>query len=109
MALVARTKATSVRPGASGEEALTLFKGGLKNYKGLVTDVNSKGRMSACPEFYGLKNKGVVNAVRSKEYHGRLCGQKNSRHDHNGPRLDIGCCCDRGAVHYRKLRSGYQG
>ena len=31
---------------SSGEEALTLFKGGLKNYKALVTDVNLKGRMS---------------------------------------------------------------
>ena len=31
---------------SSGEEALTLFKGGLKNYKALVTDVSLKGRMS---------------------------------------------------------------
>lgn len=31
---------------SSGEEALTLFKGGTKNYKALVTDVNLKGRMS---------------------------------------------------------------
>ena len=31
---------------SSGEEALTLFKGRLKNYKALVTDVNLKGRMS---------------------------------------------------------------
>ncbi|WP_291866745.1 response regulator [Bradyrhizobium sp.] len=30
---------------SSGEEALTLFKGGLKNYKALVTDVNLKGRL----------------------------------------------------------------
>jgi CheY-like chemotaxis protein len=31
---------------SSGEEALTLFKGRLKNYKALVTDVKLKGRMS---------------------------------------------------------------
>lgn len=31
---------------SSGEEALTLFKGGTKNYKALVTDVNLKGRMN---------------------------------------------------------------
>jgi DNA-binding response OmpR family regulator len=31
---------------ASGEEALTLFTGGQKNYAALVTDVNLKGRMS---------------------------------------------------------------
>jgi DNA-binding response OmpR family regulator len=31
---------------SSGEEALTLFKGGLKNYKALVTDVSLKGRIS---------------------------------------------------------------
>src|SRR5712672_3701092 len=31
---------------SSGEEALTLFKGKLKNYKALVTDKNLKGRMS---------------------------------------------------------------
>jgi CheY-like chemotaxis protein len=31
---------------SSGEEALTLFKGGTKNYKALVTDVSLKGRMS---------------------------------------------------------------
>ncbi len=31
---------------ASGEEALTLFMGGQKNYAALVTDVNLKGRMS---------------------------------------------------------------
>ena len=31
---------------SSGEEALTLFRGGLKNYKALVTDVNLKGRLS---------------------------------------------------------------
>ena len=31
---------------SSGEEALTLFKSGLKNYKALVTDVSLKGRLS---------------------------------------------------------------
>jgi DNA-binding response OmpR family regulator len=31
---------------SSAEEALTLFKGGTKNYKALVTDVNLKGRLS---------------------------------------------------------------
>ena len=31
---------------SSAEEALTLFKGGLKNYRALVTDVNLKGRLS---------------------------------------------------------------
>ena len=31
---------------SSGEEALTLFKGGLKDYKALVTDVSLKGRLS---------------------------------------------------------------
>lgn len=31
---------------SSGEEALTLFKGGIKNYKVLVTDVNLKGTLS---------------------------------------------------------------
>jgi DNA-binding response OmpR family regulator len=31
---------------SSGEEALTLFKGGTKNYKALVTDVNLKGRIN---------------------------------------------------------------
>jgi DNA-binding response OmpR family regulator len=31
---------------SSGEEALTLFKGGTKNYKALVTDVKLKGRLS---------------------------------------------------------------
>ena len=31
---------------SSGEEAPTLFKGGLKNYKALVTDVSLKGRIS---------------------------------------------------------------
>lgn len=31
---------------SSGEEALTLFKGGSKTYRGLVTDVNLKGRLS---------------------------------------------------------------
>ena len=31
---------------SSGEEALTLFRGGLKNYKALVTDVNLKGGIS---------------------------------------------------------------
>jgi len=31
---------------SSGEEALTLFRGGLKNYKALVTDVGLKGRLS---------------------------------------------------------------
>ena len=30
---------------SSGEEALTLFQGGLKNYKALVTDVALKGRL----------------------------------------------------------------
>ena len=30
---------------SSGEEALTLFRGGLKNYKALVTDVALKGRL----------------------------------------------------------------
>jgi DNA-binding response OmpR family regulator len=29
-----------------GEEALTLFRGGLKNYKALVTDVGLKGRVN---------------------------------------------------------------
>jgi DNA-binding response OmpR family regulator len=31
---------------SSGEEALTLFKGGTKNYRALVTDVYLKGRMN---------------------------------------------------------------
>jgi len=31
---------------ASGEEALTLFSGGLRSYKALVTDVGLKGRLS---------------------------------------------------------------
>jgi DNA-binding response OmpR family regulator len=31
---------------SSGEEALTLFRGGLKNYKALVTDVSLKGRLN---------------------------------------------------------------
>ncbi len=31
---------------SSGEEALTLFKGRLKNYRALVTDVSLKGRLS---------------------------------------------------------------
>src|SRR6267154_792924 len=31
---------------SSGEEALTLFRGRLKNYKALVTDVGLKGRLS---------------------------------------------------------------
>ncbi len=31
---------------SSGEEALTLFRGGLKNYKALVTDVGLKGRLN---------------------------------------------------------------
>src|SRR5947209_10233687 len=31
---------------SSGEEALTLFRGGLKNYKVLVTDVGLKGRLN---------------------------------------------------------------
>ena len=31
---------------SSGEEALTLFRGGAKNYKALVTDVGLKGRLS---------------------------------------------------------------
>jgi DNA-binding response OmpR family regulator len=31
---------------SSGEEALTLFKSGLKNYKALVADVSLKGRIS---------------------------------------------------------------
>jgi len=31
---------------SSGEEALTLFKGRLKNYKALVTDVSLKGRLN---------------------------------------------------------------
>jgi DNA-binding response OmpR family regulator len=31
---------------SSGEEALTLFRGGARNYKVLVTDVSLKGRMS---------------------------------------------------------------
>src|SRR4029079_18482603 len=31
---------------ATGEEALTLFKGGLRNYRALVTDVGIKGQMS---------------------------------------------------------------
>ena len=31
---------------SSAEEALTLFKSGLKTYKALVTDVNLKGRLS---------------------------------------------------------------
>jgi DNA-binding response OmpR family regulator len=31
---------------SSGEEALTLFRGGAKNYRALVTDVNLKGKMS---------------------------------------------------------------
>src|SRR3954452_21992717 len=31
---------------ASGGEALTLFKGGVKNYKAVVTDVGLKGRLN---------------------------------------------------------------
>ena len=31
---------------ASAEEALTLFRGGLKNYRALVTDVGLKGRLN---------------------------------------------------------------
>ena len=31
---------------SSGEEALTLFKGRVKNYRALVTDVSLKGRIS---------------------------------------------------------------
>jgi len=31
---------------SSGEEALTLFKSGAKDYKAVVTDVNLKGRLS---------------------------------------------------------------
>jgi len=31
---------------SSGEEALTLFRSGLKNYKALVADVSLKGRLS---------------------------------------------------------------
>ncbi|WP_426437218.1 response regulator [Bradyrhizobium genosp. P] len=31
---------------SSGEEALTLFKGRLKNYKALVTDVGLRGRLN---------------------------------------------------------------
>lgn len=31
---------------SSGEEALTLFRGKLKNYKALVTDVGLKGRLT---------------------------------------------------------------
>jgi DNA-binding response OmpR family regulator len=50
---------------SSGEEALTLFKGGIKEYRALVTDVNLKGHLSgwdvakqireinpACPVIY---------------------------------------------------------
>jgi len=36
--------ATDIVP--SGEEALTLFAGGLNNYKALVTDVGLKGRLN---------------------------------------------------------------
>jgi hypothetical protein len=38
---------------SSAEEALTLFKGGSKNYKALVTDVNLKGRLSGCKASQG--------------------------------------------------------
>lgn len=31
---------------ASGEEALTLFAGGLKNYKAIVTDIGLNGRLN---------------------------------------------------------------
>jgi len=31
---------------SSGEEALTLFRGGLKNYRAVVADVGLKGRLS---------------------------------------------------------------
>ena len=31
---------------ASGEEALALFRGGLKNYKALVTDIGLKGQLN---------------------------------------------------------------
>jgi DNA-binding response OmpR family regulator len=31
---------------SSGEEALTLFQGHLRNYKALVTDIDLKGRMT---------------------------------------------------------------
>src|SRR4051812_17832728 len=31
---------------SSGEEALTLFKGKIKEYRALVTDINLKGRLS---------------------------------------------------------------
>jgi DNA-binding response OmpR family regulator len=31
---------------SSGEEALTLFKGRIKNYRALVTDVNLKGHLN---------------------------------------------------------------
>ena len=31
---------------SSGEEGLTLFKGGLKSYKALITDVGLKGRIN---------------------------------------------------------------
>jgi DNA-binding response OmpR family regulator len=43
-ALIEGDFATDIR--SSGEEALTLFRGGLKNYKALVTDVALKGRLN---------------------------------------------------------------
>jgi len=68
---------------SSGEEALTLFKGGLKNYKALVTDINLKGRLNgwdvarrireiepACPVVYTTgaagdewASQGVPNSI----------------------------------------------
>jgi DNA-binding response OmpR family regulator len=68
---------------SSGEEALTLFKGGLKNYKALVTDINLKGKLNgwdvarrireiepACPVVYTTgaagdewASQGVPNSI----------------------------------------------
>ena len=68
---------------SSGEEALTLFKGRLKNYKAVVTDINLKGGLGgwqvarqilACPVVYMTgaaadewTSQGVPNSVLLQE------------------------------------------
>lgn len=78
---------------SSGEEALTLFRGGTKDYKALVTDVRLKGKISGwevarqvreidpgCPVIY------ITGAAADERRHQRHLADEHHRHANTASR-----------------------
>ena len=56
---------------SSGEEALTLFRGRVKNYRALVTDVSLKGTMSGWDVARQVPRRGCLDAPAQRHRYGR--------------------------------------